>query len=92
MSSNQKSHVEPDKEIIDYIENADINSLTTVHNHPGKETFSIGDIITQLSTPAFKESIVITNDGEIFFFSEGNGVKIDLSTIRKEQIFLGMLI
>lgn len=87
MSSNKKSHVEPDKKIIDYIENAEINSLTTVHNHPRKGTFSIDDIIMQLSTPAFKESIVITNDGEIFFFSEGNGDKIDLSTIRKEQIF-----
>lgn len=87
ISTMEKSHVEPPKNIIDYIENAKKDSITSIHNHPGAGTFSIDDIITHLTTDSFKESIVISNYGEIFFFSEGKGDKIDLSTERKQKIF-----
>ena len=42
--------------------------------------FYILYIITHLVTDSFKETIVITNDAEIFFFSHAKGVKIKLDT------------
>lgn len=79
-TTNEKGHVAPSEEAIQYIENAKKDSLTVIHNHPGGGTFSIQDIITHLVTDSFKETIVITNDAEIFFFSHAKGVKIKLDT------------
>lgn len=86
-SSDSKNYVQPSKKAIQYIENAQKNSITTVHNHPQGGTFSVGDIITQLTTDSFKESIVITKDAEVFFFSQGKGDKILLNNDRQEKVF-----
>lgn len=86
-SSGNKNYVEPSKKAIQYIENAQKDSITSVHNHPKGGTFSVGDIITQLTTDSFKESIVITKDAEVFFFSQGKGDKILLNNDRQEKVF-----
>lgn len=86
-SSSQKSNIFPSDKLIKYIEGSKDGSLVSIHNHPGKGTFSIDDIVTHITTKSFKESIVITNDAEIFFFSTPKGANIKLRTVADADDF-----
>ena len=71
ISSHSSSKVGLDENVISYIEQQDDNSLVSIHNHPSKSTFSIGDVLTHYNTPQFKESIVINSDGGIYHLHVG---------------------
>lgn len=86
-SAGKGNFVMPSNQAIQYLENAEKDSITVIHNHPRGGTFSKEDIVTHLSTESFKESIVITNDGEIFFFSVGKGDRIKIDSDRSFNVF-----
>ncbi len=86
-STGKRNFVMPSSQAIQYIDNAPKESITVIHNHPKGGTFSKEDIATHLSTGSFKESIVITSYGEMFFFSVGKGDRIKLDSNRSFKVF-----
>ena len=85
LTSSNKSHVNPSKEMYKIISEADENSLTMVHNHPKKSPPSVGDIISCNNNKAIGEMLVINSDGETYFFSIPKDARIDLSTEEARQ-------
>lgn len=89
LTSSNKSHVNPSKEMYKIISEADENSLTMVHNHPKKSPPSVGDIISCNNNKAIGEMLVINSDGETYFFSIPKDARIDLSTEEARQELRG---
>lgn len=71
LTSNSRKKVGLTDKAIRYIETQEDDSLISIHNHPSKSTFSVGDVLTHYNTPQFKESIVINSDGAIFHLHVG---------------------
>ena len=87
LSSGSKTSVVPDEETLRFIVEKESKSLTLIHNHPKSTPFSITDIITTNEINSIKESIVINNDGEIYFLSIPYGKEIDLSDEKLRRKF-----
>ena len=64
ISTNKSNRsVSPTDEAVEYVLNAPFNSVTTIHNHPSTNPFSVGDIITHNRIDSIAETIVINNQG-----------------------------
>ena len=83
-TSNEKNHVVPNKMMLKLLDESNPNTFTLIHNHPKRTPISIGDLITTIQNPSIKETIVINDLGEIYFFSVGNGARINIEN--KENI------
>lgn len=86
-TSKHSSHVGPSDRMMNIIEAAKPYSLTTVHNHPKKSTFSFGDVITTNNIDSIKESIVINNTGEVYFLSIPKNAKMKLDSETSIKVF-----
>lgn len=87
LSSGSKTSVVPDEETLRFIVEKESKSLTLIHNHPKSTPFSITDIITTNEINSINESIVINNDGEVYFLSIPYGKEIDLSDEKLRRKF-----
>ena len=87
LSSSSKTSVVPDEETLRFIVEKESKSLTLIHNHPKSTPFSITDIITTNEINSIKDSIVINNDGEVYFLSIPYGKEIDLSDEKLRRKF-----
>lgn len=76
--SNPKGmkYSEPTKEQLDILDNAENNSLFSLHTHPSKNPFSFADIVTHNIVPPIGTSIVQTIDGYQYFLFTPKGSRI----------------
>jgi len=87
MADGIKNNVTFTDEMKEILYKAEDNSITTVHNHPSKSTFSIADILLHNDIEPLKESIVINSDGGIYYFSIPKGARINLDTLELRNQF-----
>lgn len=76
--SNPKGmkYSEPTKEQLDILDNAENNSLFSLHTHPSKNPFSFADIVTHNIVLPIGTSIVQTIDGYQYFLFTPKGSRI----------------
>lgn len=76
--SNPKGmkYSEPAKEQLDILDNAENNSLFSLHTHPSKNPFSFADIVTHNIVLPIGTSIVQTIDGYQYFLFTPKGSRI----------------
>lgn len=67
---------EPTKEQLDILDNAENNSLFSLHTHPSKNPFSFADIVTHNIVLPIGTSIVQTIDGYQYFLFTPKGSRI----------------
>lgn len=84
--------VNPSAKAINYLFTAPSNSVTTVHNHPSGNPFSIGDIITHNNVKALAETIVINSQGVCYYFSIPKSARINLDTDELQKEFKNYVI
>lgn len=76
--SNPKGmkYSEPTKEQLDILDNAENNSLFSLHTHPSKNPFSFADIVTHNIVLPIGTSIIQTIDGYQYFLFTPKGSRI----------------
>ena len=93
ISTNKSSKtVNPSAKAINYLFTAPSNSVTTVHNHPSGNPFSIGDIVTHNNVKALAETIVINSQGVCYYFSIPKSARINLDTDELQKEFKNYVI
>lgn len=93
ISTNKSSKtVNPSDKAINYLFTASSNSVTTVHNHPSGNPFSIGDIVTHNNVKALAETIVINSQGICYYFSIPKNARINLDTNELQKEFKNYVI
>ncbi len=77
-----KDFVEFPPELIRLLQQAQSNSIVSVHNHPSSSSFSAEDLSILAKFDSIRTMAVIGHDGTRYVMSSGSGQKPDLSTIR----------
>jgi len=82
MVEGGKDFVEFPLELIRLLQQAQSNSIVSVHNHPSSSSFSAEDLSILAKFDSIKTMAVIGHDGTRYVMSSGSGQKPDLFTVR----------